>query len=701
VRDRVLNDHVIRFATFEVDLRAGELRKNGLKLRLSGQPLQVLSILLEQPGAVVTREEMQKRLWPDTFVDVDHNLNTAINKIREVLGDSAESPRFVETLPRRGYRFVIPVENPASGRILKRRYDNPMVRALCVGLGFAAFLSLSGLVVWRLSRKTAESGPPSGEAAPLTALPGYHAYPAFSPDGNQVAFVIEGEGRQPGIYTAIIGGEKALRLTSDPMDSSPTWSPDGGRVAFTRYSPDDHSLSITAIPALGGSERKLYTFPYKPPDSNEWVNWSPSGDFLAFTENRRVQLLSSADYTTQPLTSPPDRSIDYAPTFSPDGTRVAFVRGTEGDNDDLFVVPVRGGEPKRLTFDRCSIYGPSAWTPDGREIVFSSSRRGLHNLWRIPASGGTPSAITGVVTASHPSISRKGDLVYLQQLSNDNIWRLNLKDQLHERGPAASLISAKWQNTRPQFSPDGKRIAFESDRSGYSEIWSCDSDGSDCGQLTSLKGTARAAHWSPDGRQIAFEFHPGDHRQIYVVDVPGGLPKLVPTFPDANNLAPSWSRDGEWIYFASDRENKSFGLWKVPVKGGFPVQVTTNGGAFAIESANEPFLYYSKPDLPGIWKVPSQGGEERLISPGPEAPDQWALGAKGIYFIHRTSMPGTTIQAKPTIEFFEFATGKNTLISRLDTTAVSGLAVSPDGSSILLVRNELSESSIMLVKNLQ
>ena len=91
--DRVLNDHVIRFATFEVDLRAGELRKNGLKLRLSGQPFQVLSILLEQPGAVVTRAEMQKRLWPDTFVDVDHNLNTAINKIREVLGDSPESPR--------------------------------------------------------------------------------------------------------------------------------------------------------------------------------------------------------------------------------------------------------------------------------------------------------------------------------------------------------------------------------------------------------------------------------------------------------------------------------------------------------------------------------------------------------------------------------------------------------------------------------
>ena len=101
---------IVRFGTFEVDLPAGELRKAGVKLKLTGQPFQVLTILLERPGEVVARDELQKRLWPNTFVDVDHNLNTAINKIREVLSDSAESPRFVETVPRRGYRFVAPVE---------------------------------------------------------------------------------------------------------------------------------------------------------------------------------------------------------------------------------------------------------------------------------------------------------------------------------------------------------------------------------------------------------------------------------------------------------------------------------------------------------------------------------------------------------------------------------------------------------------
>jgi len=118
VQPAVDSPRILRFGNFEVNLSAGELRKNGTKLKLTGQPFQVLSILLERPGGVVTREELQKRLWPDSFVDFDHNLNASVNKIREALGDSAESPRFVETLPRRGYRFIAPVDgssNPTPG----------------------------------------------------------------------------------------------------------------------------------------------------------------------------------------------------------------------------------------------------------------------------------------------------------------------------------------------------------------------------------------------------------------------------------------------------------------------------------------------------------------------------------------------------------------------------------------------------------
>jgi DNA-binding winged helix-turn-helix (wHTH) protein len=432
---------VLRFGTFEVDVRAGEVRKQGVRIKLQEQPLHVLTVLLQRPGEVVTREELRSQIWAvDTFVDFDNSLNTSINKLREALGDSADSPHFIETLPRRGYRFVAPVENnlqaPAAG-VSKRRLEQFIARTTWIAVGVILLILLSGIGIWRFSRKVAESPLLSGEAASLTALPGFHAYPAFSPDGNQVAFVIEGR-QNPGIYTTLVGGEKPLQLTSNPGDSSPTWSPNGGQVAFTRY--DGRSLSICVIPALGGTERKLYTFSYRPPSTMEWLNWSPTGKVLAFTESSRIQLLSIADSTTRPLTSPPDRSYDYGPVFSPDGSTVAFVRGSvAGVDADLFVVPAVGGEAKRLTVDNSAIFGPSAWTPDSREIVFSSSRRGLHNLWRIPVSGGTPLPVSGVVMASHPSISRKGDLAYLQQLSNDNIWRVSLEDETHRQGPSTPV----------------------------------------------------------------------------------------------------------------------------------------------------------------------------------------------------------------------------------------------------------------------
>src|SRR6478672_9348383 len=153
---------LLRFGNFEVDLRTGELRKDGVKLKFSGQPFQVLAILLERPGDVVTREELQKRLWPDTFVDVERNLNTAINKIREILGDSAENPRFIETLSRRGYRFIAPVEtdpslvsqNPIENPIDKPVVSTKQFRLWLPILGGAAVLAL-GLVLWISSFKTA------------------------------------------------------------------------------------------------------------------------------------------------------------------------------------------------------------------------------------------------------------------------------------------------------------------------------------------------------------------------------------------------------------------------------------------------------------------------------------------------------------------------------------------------------------------
>jgi DNA-binding winged helix-turn-helix (wHTH) protein len=203
---------IVRFGLFEADLQTGELRKNGLRVPLQGQPFQVCAILLKNSGGLVTREELRQQVWPeDTFVDFDHALNTAITKIRLALGDEADNPRFVETLPRRGYRFIGSVAKPISQAVppvaSKGWFKRLTARRNWLVASTTLLTLLSGIGIWRSSKNRAASPLPI-EVVPLAGLPGGQIEPAFSPDGNQVAFVLRGT-ENCGIYTTMVGREVA------------------------------------------------------------------------------------------------------------------------------------------------------------------------------------------------------------------------------------------------------------------------------------------------------------------------------------------------------------------------------------------------------------------------------------------------------------------------------------------------------------
>jgi len=426
--------------------------------------------------------------------------------------------------------------------------------------------------------------------------------------------------------------------------------------------------------------------------------------FMAFPEGSagnpatHITLLSLADVSTRTLTSPPDAYLDRNPTFSADGTQLAFVRGTvAGVSNDVYVISTSGGKPLRLTFDNRPIAGLTWATLGGNDLIYSSIRGSSAALWRVAASGGPSTLVAEAgMMAYSPSVSCKGaELAYQQAVGKDNIWQLAVLNGQRMPGRATIAIAAKGRKLRPSFSPDGKRIAFESDRLGSMEIWTCESKGINCVQITSLHGIAATARWSPDGKMIAFEFHPGEHADVYVIDVAGGVPRRIPTVAGADNLAPSWSRDGRWLYFSSKRGSDSFQLWKVPVQGGPPVQVTKAGGISGVESEDRRYLYFSKYESSGIWRMPVNGGTEIRVLNEPDGTEwfNWGLARNGIYYLNSEATPKTTV------DFFDFSTGRSTPVFALDKPWGWGLAVSPDSRSVLFVQSEFEESKIVVVKN--
>jgi Tol biopolymer transport system component len=277
---------------------------------------------------------------------------------------------------------------------------------------------------------------------------------------------------------------------------------------------------------------------------------------------------------------------------------------------------------------------------------------------------------------------------------NINIWRAKGPRAPAQGGAPVELISSPRQQDDEQFSPDGKRIAFASDRSGSFEIWLCNSDGSSPVQLTSFGGPLTGTpNWSPDGRWIAFDSRPGGRSRVFVVSAEGGEARRV-TEGNWDDFVPSWSRDGKWIYFCSNRSG-DWELWKVPAAGGQAVQVTETGGFEAKESKDSKWLYYTKSSAQGIWKMPVRGGAG-ILALDRNIRRFWDATDQGICFIDLDAKP------HPTINVCDLDTQRVTRIATIDKplwTPDGALSVSPDGQWVLYPQVDRVESHIMLVEN--
>src|SRR5262245_29307428 len=747
------NTQYYEFGPFRLAPGEHRLYRNGEVILLPPKEFDLLLLLVQNPGQLMNRESLIRALWPNTVVE-EANLNVHISALRKVLAENQGEQHYIETLPRLGYRFIAPVTEvtdtgdrapvhpgigPENGANSLNRNAAIIAGNQRVGMEASGIVSSVASPDWysrhRLAAVTAplwllalgllgllaflffkpfwlspadRSGSSPINVVPLTTYPGREMQPAFAPDGNQVAFVWSGEkDDNSDIYVRLVDGGNWVRLTDQPGDDvNPVWSPDGRTIAFYRSSTDGDGIFL--VPALGGAERKLTDtwanrFGF---GSHTWLHWSPDGKWLVVSDKTSAEepfslfLFAPETGEKRRLTSPPASVVgDCSPAFSPDGKRLAFVRVISALVGEIYLVSVNGGEPNRLTFDGAGVSN-LAWTPNGREIVFASRLGGKNRLYRIQVEGGGAEwlAATGS-EAQYPAFSRDGSrLAWRQNTSDEDIFRLALKSGSENAPPVASLIVSTALEASPRYSPDGKRIAFVSNRSGSDEIWVCGSDGENPIRLTSFRGPlAGSPSWSPDGKQIVFDCRPEGNADIYVVSAEGGQPRRLTADP-AEDIVPSWSRDGRWIYFTSNRSGR-LQIWKMPAGEGDATQITRQGGFEPMESPDGRWLYFTQDrGSSSIWRMPTAGGAETPLFDFHQKNYSrgWTVTSEGVYFAVASS------NTQSTIKFFSLSTGAEKTVAEIDRvlpSSVSGLTISPDGRWLLLPLFARRGSDLMMIEN--
>jgi Tol biopolymer transport system component/DNA-binding winged helix-turn-helix (wHTH) protein len=712
------------FGSYRVDVEQRTFTREGRTVPLAPKTFELLLLLVRSPGRAFSKQELMTALWPDVSVE-EANLSFQISTLRKALGQDAG---WIETVPKHGYRFAAGVRTVPLAVALTAHVEESRAGG---AIGFAAdqkgvvaatgLLVLLAVMAWVAYRQPLPGPTARAVAAvPLTAYPGFEMVPSLSPDGSQVAFTWDGpQEDNRDIYVKLVGPGEPLRLTSDPRwDMSPAWSPDGRSIAFERYGDFSSGRSeIFVIPALGGAERivaalELRGAPSYPPRAN--LSWTPDGKWIAVggrpahETQTGIWLIGFENGERRRLTEPGDLNArDTTPSFSPDGRYLAFIRVRSGQGAIYIremsssLTPI--GEPFRVTPKSDNTAG-FAWSPDGRSLVFSS---GGHvnptRLYSVAFSASAPRADPEILPfgeqARAVTISKTGRLVYSAQWRDAALWKLDLSAPSEARGPVAP---STYDEHTPDFSPDGKRLAFASTRSGSEEIWIADADGSHPRQMTAMKGPQCSnPRWSPDGKTILFSSRREGSQDLYLLSPDtAGVQRI--TDDPGEEFEARWSRDGRTIYFGSRRSGQDQ-VWRMGAGGGPAVQITQHGGMTATESTDGRLLYYAKGT--GIWQVPVGGGEEKPVVDGVTATLNFVVATRGLYFLavandatgKRASQDFDGQRQPTSIDFYEFATGKRTTLFGVGKQAWAGMALSPDERSLLYSVVDSAGANLMLV----
>ncbi len=723
------------FGEFRLDAEERRLWRGGELIPLTPKEFEVLLFLVENAGRVAEKNDLLDAIWAETYVE-ETTLARNVSWLRKKLDPDTNGKKLIETVPKRGYRFTGEVtrsRNDANLLIVEEQTvqhfrleetitlepdDNPLnalsdptalvpfdarnqikhLRLIWLAFGLLSLAGISFVIFQIYFQTNAPANLVASRVVPFSGATGRENTPSFSPDGKQLAYSWNGdEAVANDIYVRIIGTGEPLRLTNtEANEHYPTYSPDGSHIAFVRELKTHGEVIL--IPSLGGTERlvcRLFSGNYS-------ISYSPDGQNIAVIDKETstesgqfaVYLFDLQTGERRRLTAPANFLGETTPRFSPDGKKLAFVRVSLDQKQDLFVVPVEGGEAQQLTLDGVVIHS-LAWSADGQGIYFVSFRESNQPaIWRIPATGGSPEIFsTGGKNITNIAASSNGKtFAFVENLNHATIWRLTASEQ-----SAQKLIASTGIERDPQFSPDGSRIVFLSDRTGKIEIWTADANGRQLRQITDTQLEVSSPQFSPDNSRIVYQMVDEDNSAIFVIPAEGGVAKKL-TPEKAKNGEPTWSADGEWIYFLSNRTGEDQ-LWKIKADGsGDVIQITQNGVVLATPAPARKTIFYIKSfGANELWQIPAEGGEEKLIPEITAAgfAGRWSATQTGIYFL----VPNTDQSFN--IKFYDFALGEIKGIAgnyKIPYNVFASGSASPDGNVFIYSAEEPNTSRLMLAE---
>lgn len=563
------NGRVVRFGVFEADLLARELRKRGVRVRLQEQPFRLLRALLERPGQIVTREEIKDKLWPDdTFVDFDKSLNTAAQKLRQALGDSAESPRFLETVPRQGYRFLAPIEGVVSADSPGRSEDEPsgarQSRRLLVAFSMLAAVAFA-ILAWQLvvDRQGGSSPWDEMQLRRITYDDGLAMTPSVSADGAFVVFASDRAGNGDlDIWLQQVGSGEPRRLTVDSAnESDPAFSPDGRSIVFRS---DKDGGGIYLMPALGGEARRLASYGRRP-------RFSPDGSRIAYFVGSRFKDFDGMIYTVSPAGGEPKNEFPGSwPVWSPSGAHLLFVTRNPDHRGPQWAVG-RPDTAEVRTLDEFSrdfhaemtsvgtlfnnFVVPDSWLESGH--VLFSSRHHTSSVWsvRVAPDGTvlreTPEPVTRGGYEREAFASAAGAIAFVSGSYNQDIWSLPIDANAGRLlGVPKRLTDSAAIDESPFLSTSGRLLAFRSYRTGRADSWVKDLETGRLWPITSGPGSVQITLISPDGSRVVYQYYePGygynsEGDKWSTASIDGAEPREICT---ACDVPFDWSPDGTTI----------------------------------------------------------------------------------------------------------------------------------------------------------